>query len=62
MVDLSWASCGAPSSSAQRGDLAAARDEVLSDRGKLAMDNIRRLVGEIIAAESAMGTQRIQAD
>ena len=45
----------------QRGDLAAARDEVLSDRGKVAMDNIRRLVGEIIAAESAMGTQRIQA-
>ncbi len=45
----------------QRGDLAAARAVVLSDRGKLAMDDIRRLVGEIIAAESAMGTQRIEA-
>jgi signal transduction histidine kinase/FixJ family two-component response regulator len=45
----------------QRGEVAAARAEVLSDRGKMAMEDIRRLVGEIVAAESAMAGQHLRA-
>lgn len=45
----------------QRGATDRAREEVLNDRGKAAMEAIRRLVGEIIVAESALGTERVRA-
>ena len=44
----------------ERDDWAAARAEILSDRGKVAMDGIRRTIGEIIAAESALLTEQVR--
>ena len=43
----------------RRGDSAAARAEVLSDRGKAAMDGVRRVVGEIVAAQGALLAARV---
>ena len=45
----------------QHGETDQARDEILNDRGKAAMELIRRLVGEVIVAESALGTERVRA-